>query len=74
MNEILNRFLLAGDTFMPKMHLKQPEFTYSACRPFTKRKKEFKSLKKQKIQNIFTEMSKVKLVFNMIWYMEILKI
>ena len=31
MNEIFNKFLLAGDKFLPKMHLKQPEFTYSAC-------------------------------------------
>ena len=38
MNEIANKFLLAGDNFMPEMHLKQPEFTYSACGPFTKNK------------------------------------
>ena len=25
---------------MPEMHLKQPEFTYSACGPFTKKKEE----------------------------------
>ena len=31
MNEIVNSFLLAGETFMPEMHLKQPGFTYSAC-------------------------------------------
>ena len=36
MNEIKNKFLLVGDTFMPEMHLKQPGFTYSACGPFTK--------------------------------------
>ena len=30
MNEIINKFLLAGDIFMPKMHLRQPGFTYSA--------------------------------------------
>ena len=35
-----NNFLLAGDKFMPKMHLRQPGFTYSACEPFTKTKKE----------------------------------
>ena len=29
---------MAGDTFMPEMHLKQPGFTYSACGPFTKNK------------------------------------
>ena len=38
MKEIVNIFLLAGDKFMPEMHLKQPRFTYSACGPFTKNK------------------------------------
>ena len=38
MNEIVNKFLLAGDRFMPEMHLKQPSFTYSACGIFTKNK------------------------------------
>ena len=36
MNEIVNKFFLAGDKFMPEMHLRQPGFTYNACRPFTK--------------------------------------
>ena len=45
MNEIVNGFLLAGDKFMPEMHLKQPGFTYSACGPFTKNKKRIKKLK-----------------------------
>ena len=36
MNEIVNKFLLVGDKFMPEMHLKQPGFTYSAFDPFTK--------------------------------------
>ena len=31
MNKIVNTFLLAGDEYMPEMHLKQPDFTYSAC-------------------------------------------
>ena len=73
MNEIVNKFLLAGDEFMPEMHLKQPGFTYSACGPFTKNK-EFKNLKKQEIQAIFTKMNLIRLVFNIIWHMEILKI
>ena len=72
-NEIVNKFLF-GDKFMPEMHLKQPGFTYSACGPFTKKKKEFKNLKKQEIQAIFTKMNLIRLVFNMIWHMEILKI
>ena len=38
MNEIVNKFLLAGDKFMPEMHLKQPRPTYTACGPFTKNK------------------------------------
>ena len=28
--------LLNADKFMPEFHLRQPRFTYSACRPFTK--------------------------------------
>ena len=46
MNEIVNTFLLASDKFMPEMHLKQPRFTYSACRPFTKNKERIQKLKK----------------------------
>ena len=34
----MKKFLSAGDTFMPQMHLRQPGFIYSACRPFTKNK------------------------------------
>ena len=52
MNEIVNKFLLAGDKFMPEMHLRQPGFTYSACGPFTKNK-EHKNLKKQQIHDMF---------------------
>ena len=49
MNHIINKFLLAGDKFMPEMHLRQPQFTYSACAPFTKKNKVSKSLKKLEI-------------------------
>ena len=45
MNEIVNKFLLAGDEFMPHMHLKQLGFTYSACLPFTKNKERIKKFK-----------------------------
>ena len=38
MNEIVNKFLLAGDKFLCEMHLRQPGFTYSLCGPFTKNK------------------------------------
>ena len=36
MNKIVNTFLLTGDTFIPEMHLRQPEFTYNTCGPFIK--------------------------------------
>ena len=42
MNQIVTKFLLAAHKFMPEMHLKQPGFTYSACGPFTKNKKNSK--------------------------------
>ena len=45
MNEIVNKFLLAGDKFMPEMHLKQPGFTYSACGSFTKNKERIQKFK-----------------------------
>ena len=45
MNEIDNNFLLAGDKFMPEMHLKQPGFTYSACEQFTKNKEKIQKFK-----------------------------
>ena len=59
MNEIVNKFLLVGNKFIPEMHLRQPTaleksgFTYIACVLFTKRKKEYKILKKQEIHDIF---------------------
>ena len=45
MNEIVSKFLLAGDKFMPEMHLRQPEFTYSACGPFTNNKDRIQKFK-----------------------------
>ena len=39
MSKIANKILLAGNKFMPEMHLKNPGFTYSACGSF-KRNKE----------------------------------
>ena len=45
MNNVINKFLLAGDKFMPKMHLKQPQFVYSACGPFTRHKERIKKFK-----------------------------
>ena len=47
MNKIVNKFLLEGAKFMPEMHLNQPEFTYSACGPFTKDKEKNTKIKKR---------------------------
>ena len=62
MNEIANKFLLKGDKFMPEMQLKQAESTYSAWDS------------RYEIQDIFTEMGYIKLAFNMIELIKILKI
>ena len=45
MNEIVNKFLLAGNKFMPEMHLKQTGFTYGASGPFTKNKQRIQKFK-----------------------------
>ena len=45
MNDIVNKFLLAGDKSMPDMHLRQPRFNYSACGPFTKNKERIQKFK-----------------------------
>ena len=45
MNKIVNRFLLAGDKFMPEILLKQPGFNHSACGRFTKNKERIQKFK-----------------------------
>ena len=45
MNKIINKFLLTGDKFMPELHLKQPGFTNSACRPFTSHRERIQNFR-----------------------------
>ena len=45
MNNTINKILLAGDKFMLEMYLRQPQFTYSACEPFTKHKQRIQKFK-----------------------------
>ena len=45
MNEIVSKFLLAGDKFMPEMHLRQAVLTYSPCGLFTKNKERIQKFK-----------------------------
>ena len=70
MNEIVNKFLLAGEKFMPEMH----DLLIVHVRHLLKIKNEFKNLKKQEIRIIFTKTNLIRLVFNMIWHMEVLQI
>ena len=43
MNQTVTKLLLAGDTLMPELYLRQPGFTYSACGPFTKNKERIQT-------------------------------
>ena len=45
MNEIVNKFLLTGDKFMPELHLRQPACTYRACGPFFKHQERIQKFK-----------------------------
>ena len=45
MNNTINKLLLAGDKFMPEIHLRQPQFTYSACGSFTKHEQRIQKFK-----------------------------
>ena len=46
MEHVINKFLLLGDKFMTEIHLRQPQFTYSACGPFTRHEERIQKLKK----------------------------
>ena len=66
MNEIVNKFLLARDKFMPEIHLRQLGFTYSASGPITKNKERIQELKrKQEIDDIFIKTNLIRLAFKM---------
>ena len=57
MNDIINKFLLAGEKFMPEIHLRQPGFTYSACGSFTKNKQRIQKFLEAGDTTTFTEMN-----------------
>ena len=74
MNEIVNKFVLAGDKFMLEMHLKQPGFTYSDCGPLAKNKERIQKFKETGDTSHIYKNELDKACFNMMWLMEILKI
>ena len=57
MNDITNKFLLAGDKFMPEMHLDNQGFLIVCVGHSLRTNKEYKSLNKLEIQDIFTKMN-----------------
>ena len=59
MTSIINKLLFAGDSFVPEMHLRRPEFTFHLCTivlvdHLEKRKQECKNLNKQETSSIST--------------------
>ena len=65
MNEIVNKFLLVGDKYMPEMHLKQSGFTYSAGGPFTKNKQRIKKFMQTGNTDFIYKNNLINLVFSM---------
>ena len=69
MNEIVNMFLLVGDKYIPKIHLKQPTFfdktgfAYSVCDPFTKSKKRIQKFTQTEITDFIYKNSLDKAFF-----------
>ena len=57
MNEIVNKFLLVGDNFIPEMRLKQSGFTYSACGPFTKNEERIEKFMQTGNTDFFIKMN-----------------
>ena len=74
MNKIVNKFLLAGDKFMPEINLRQPGFTYSACRPFTKNKERIQKFKETRDSRYIYQNELDKVCFQHNMTEEILKI
>ena len=74
MNEIINKFLLAGDQFMPEMHLDilvnlvNLDLHIVLVEHLLKRKKGYKNTKKQEIQDTFIKTNEIKCVFKTIWF------
>ena len=57
MNDIISNFLLAGDKFMPEMHLRQPQFTCSGFGPLTKNKERIRKFKQTRDSRYITKMN-----------------
>ena len=69
MDEVIKKFLLIGDKFMPEMHLKQPGFTYIAYGPFTKNKERIEKFMETGNTDFIYRNELDKACFQMIWLM-----
>ena len=56
------------------MHLRQSEFTYSACKPLTKNKERIQKFKETGDSWYIYQISQIKYNLKMTWLMEISKI
>ena len=65
MKEIVDKFLLAGDKYMPEMHLNNLDLLIALVDHLLKTRKEFKNLKKQDIQAIFAKTNLIRHAFNL---------
>ena len=74
MNQIINKFLLAVDKFMPEMNLKQPQFVYSVSGPFTRHKERIKKFKQTGDTHYIYRNELDKACFNTILLMWIIKV
>ena len=74
MNNVINKFLLAGDEFMSEINLRQPQFTYSACGPFTKHEQRIQKFKETGDTNYVYKNELDKLVLFMMPHILLVKI
>ena len=57
MNEIINKLSLSEEKIMPELHLKSQDLLITLVDYLLNIAKEFRSLEKQVIENIYTEMN-----------------
>ena len=74
MNNVINKFLLLGHKFMSEIHLRQPQFTYSACGPFTRHEERIQKFKETGDTNYVFKNELIRLVLFMMLHILIVKI
>ena len=67
MDEIVKKFSLAADKFMPEMHLRQPRYTYKACGPFTKKEERIDKFIQTGNTDFIYRNELIQHTFSMVW-------